>query len=152
MYRRSTATHTSHLRSTIHSCNSGGDIKDGGAAADISGNGINGMIKGGVTATTGQVAEAEASITNSSLAVGIHVIEADYAGEGDYAAAATTAMSTSSIPLPLRFPSPTTIGARRGAVTFTATVDGEDAGTPTGVVNFYGPDSFAMIFPSTGFY
>ena len=128
----------------------GGDIKDDSAAADLSGNGYNGMARGGVTATAGHVAATEASLTTSSLSVGLHVIEADYSGN-DPSASATAIVNVIN-------PSATTLTppedpvAQGSAVNLTATIDGEGAGTPTGVVKFLSDSVYvgAAVLDSTG--
>jgi hypothetical protein len=82
--------------------------------------------------------ESQASFTTTSLSVGTHSFTADYLGDANFLAALNyngpqtvtimpapvTATLTSSL-------NPSTVGQ---AVTFTATVVGEFAGTPTGTV------------------
>ncbi len=71
----------------------------------------------------------------SSLSLGIHLITAEYGGDGSYAASSSTIAETILSPATTTLSSPETPIGQGVAVTLTATVSG--SGSPTGVVKFY---------------
>ena len=132
------------------------DEDTGTTAADFSGNSHNGTLEGATWGAGYVPAPAEiATLETSSLTLGSHVVTADYGGDTTYSEAsssiAETVVNESSASLSTSPDSPVDQGE---AVTLTATIDGESAGTPTGVVKFYGPDSLflgsAPLSPGSG--
>jgi hypothetical protein len=94
-----------------------------------------------ITADTADLWSAQATFTTSTLATGMHTIQAIYNGDSGYlgssaslsqnvssatATASTTTLSSSA-----------TAALPGQAVTFTATVTGSGGGTPTGTVTFH---------------
>jgi hypothetical protein len=97
------------------------------------------FLSGGVALGTGTLSGGKATFTTSSLPVGTDSITASYAGDGNFTAATSAALSetvsTTKATAAAAFtasPSPSVFGQ---SVTFTATVTGP-AGTPTGTVTF----------------
>jgi len=92
---------------------------------------------GTVTALGTGPATATVTVTSSALGVGSHAITANYAGDGNYLASASTAMALTVA----NAGTTTALGESAGTiiaqkpVTFTATVAGT-GGTPTGTVTF----------------
>jgi hypothetical protein len=97
------------------------------------------FMKGTTVLGTGTLSGGSASFTDSTLAVGTNSIKAVYGGDANLAGSTSTAVSqvvsqaTTTVVLASSL-NPSNSGQ---SVTFTATVEPEFSGTPTGTVTFY---------------
>jgi large repetitive protein len=89
----------------------------------------------GQTLGTGSLANGQASVTTTTLAVGMHNIQASYSGDGGFNTVSNTltqSVTASTLTTVQSSQQPSTLGQ---SVTFTATVS-SPGGTPTGTVTF----------------
>ncbi|HEV3137225.1 MAG TPA: Ig-like domain repeat protein, partial [Pirellulales bacterium] len=86
--------------------------------------------------SSGRVAHMYATAVDSSLALGAHVITADFGGYGDYTSSSTSIAETVLAHSVTDLDSTETTIGQGDAVTLTATVSA-DTGTPTGFVDFF---------------
>jgi Bacterial Ig-like domain (group 3) len=92
---------------------------------------------GTITLVATGIGTAQAAVTTSTLAVGTHSIQATYSGDtkfnGNLATVSQGVNQTTSTTKLISSANPSAFGQ---SVTFTATVSGTGAGTPTGSVTF----------------
>src|SRR5580658_1461238 len=94
------------------------------------------FLNGATVLGTAPLSNGSAAFTYSGLGLGVHTIQATYAGDGNYAAASATVSQTVKNAITITITTNPANPVAGSPVTFTATVTSNPAGTPTGTVTF----------------